>query len=121
VIHLTATQTYRGSSSNVAVENALSGMVNIGSAKTASSHFPILSAHRTRVLGPLDQHFWIQAAQQLTRLQTFAHVQLLWTPCVVYRSGAKYCTKQIIPPANISVLNDAFAWSIVLLIADGRS
>jgi hypothetical protein len=37
-----------------------------------------------------------------------------------YRSGAKYLTTLIIAPANISVLNDVFAWLIMLLIAVGH-
>jgi hypothetical protein len=37
-----------------------------------------------------------------------------------YRSGAKYRTTLIIAPANISVLNDVFAWFIVPLIAVGH-
>jgi hypothetical protein len=39
----------------------------------------------------------------------------------MHRSGAKYRTTPIFAPANISVLNDAFAWFIVPLIAVGRS
>jgi hypothetical protein len=40
----------------------------------------------------------------------------------VYRSGAKNCTTLIIAPANISELNDAFAfaWFIVPSFAVGR-
>jgi hypothetical protein len=37
-----------------------------------------------------------------------------------YRSGAKYSTTLIIAPANMSVLNNVFAWFIVPLIAVGR-
>jgi hypothetical protein len=37
-----------------------------------------------------------------------------------YRSGAKYCTKLIFAPANISVLNDISACFIAPLIAAGR-
>jgi hypothetical protein len=38
---------------------------------------------------------------------------------MAYRNGAKYWTTLIIAPANISVLNDAFAWFSVPLIAVG--
>jgi hypothetical protein len=37
-----------------------------------------------------------------------------------YGSGAKYQTKLIVASANISVLNDDFAWFNVPLIAVGR-
>jgi hypothetical protein len=36
-----------------------------------------------------------------------------------YPSGAKYRATLIVAPANISVLNDVFAWCIVPLIAVG--
>jgi hypothetical protein len=40
--------------------------------------------------------------------------------CATYSSGAKYWITLIIAPADISVLNDVFAWFIVPLIGVRR-
>jgi hypothetical protein len=48
------------------------------------------------------------------------HLALPTTVTVLaYRSGAKYGTTRVIVQANISVLNNIFAWFIVPLIAVG--
>jgi hypothetical protein len=55
--------------------------------------------------GVFSAHYFLQSAQA--------------NKCV-YRSSAKDRTTPIVSPANISVLNDVFAWFMVPLIASGR-
>jgi hypothetical protein len=117
VIHLTATKTYRGSSSNVAVDNALSGMVNIGSA--------LLLLQTVRCFQRTEQvclDHWTIGPALLDTAGTATNKASALGAWAATMGPRTWCTVAAlnIAPANISVPNDAFAWSIVLLIADGR-
>jgi hypothetical protein len=63
--------------------------------------------------------FKFKHSELTAEMKRFCHA-ITSVPHTSYLSGATYWTTLSIAPANISLLNDVFAWFIVPLTAAGR-